>query len=336
MSHQGSLLKNHNLWAAVIIAAIPLILPEALLPVLCVGGVYAIAALGMSLLLGFAGQISLGHAAFLGLGAYTVAILTTRYHWPAFAALAASAVVPGAIAFVIGKPILKTRGFFLALATLGFGEIFYVFISRTDPFFGGLVGIGGIPYFSLGFYELSSYRDIFYLHWAVLLALVIYSQNLVNSRAGRAFRAISTDELAASTMGVDVAAYKLKIFVISAAYAGIGGGLLASYLSMTQPDGFRVTLSLFIVLAVIVGGMGNLWGVVIATVALTWLKDEQLSQYQEYGTLIYGIILILILIFAPNGLGALGQKWFDRLRRAGGRRQALACQKRADGDTPDR
>ncbi len=304
------LLKKTNLRVAVILAVLPLFFPEDFFRVLCLAAIYSIAALGMSLLLGYAGQISLGHAAFLGIGAYTTAILTTRFNWPVLLAFFASIIVSSIIAFIIGKPILKTRDFFLALATLGFGEIFFVFVSRTDPLFGGLVGIGGIPYFSIAGYEFSSYIQMYYLDWAILLGLVLYSQNMVNSRSGRAFRAISTDEMAASTMGIDVASYKLKIFILSGAYAAIAGSLLATYLSMTQPHGFRVNLSIFIVLAVIVGGMGSTWGVVVATVFLTWLKDEQLSQYQEYSTLIYGIILILILVFVPQGLGTLGQKVF--------------------------
>lgn len=308
------LLRNTSFWIALFLAVIPLFLSEDLFPILCLGAIYSIAALGMSLLLGYAGQISLGHAAFIGIGAYTTAILTTQLNWPVLAAFAAAIVVSSVIAYIIGKPILKTKGFFLALATLGFGEIFFVFTSRTDPVIGGLVGIGGIPYFSIAGYEFSSYIQMYYLNWVILLGLVLYSQNMVNSRSGRAFRAISTDELAASTMGINIAKYKLRIFVLSAAYAGIAGSLLATYLSMTQPYGFRVDLSIFIVLAVIVGGMGSLWGVVAATVVLTWLKDEQLSQYQEYSALIYGIILILILIFVPHGLGSLGQRTFQWMK----------------------
>ncbi len=308
------LLRNTNFWSALFLAVLPFFLPEDLFPSLCLGAVYSIAALGIGLLLGYAGQISLGHAAFMGIGAYTTAILTTQFNWPVLLSFFAAIIVSSAIAFVIGKPILKTKGFFLALATLGFGEIFFVFTSRTDPVIGGLVGIGGIPYFSIAGYEFSSYIEMYYLHWAILLGLVLYSQNIVNSRSGRAFRAISTDELAASTMGIDVAKYKLRIFVLSAAYAGIAGSLLATYLSMTQPYGFRVDLSIFIVLGVIVGGMGGLGGGVVATVVLTWLKDEQLSQYQEYSALLYGIILLLILIFAPQGLGSLGQRALQWLK----------------------
>lgn len=198
----------------------------------------------------------------------------------------------------------------MALATLGFGEIFFVFVSRTNPLLNGFAGIGDIPYFSIAGYKFSSYIQMYYLYWAILLCLILYAQNILNFRAGRALRAISTDELAASTMGIDVARYKLKIFVLSAAYAGIAGSLLATYLSLVQPYGFMVNLSIFLVVAVIVGGMGNPWGVVAATTFLTWLKDEKLSQYQEYSTLIYGVILILILIFVPQGPGFLVQRIF--------------------------
>jgi len=310
------LAKNTNFQVAVVLAVLPLFVPEDFFRFLCLGAIYSIAALGMSLLLGYAGQISLGHAAFMGIGAYTTAILTTQYNCPVSLAFLASIVASSLIAYVIGKPILRTKGFFLALATLGFGEIFFVFTSRTDPVIGGLVGIGGIPYFSIAGYEFTSYTQMHYLYWAILLGLILYAQAMVRTRTGRAFRAISVDELAASSMGIDVAGYKLKIFVISAAYAGIAGSLLTTYLSMTQPYGFRVDLSIFLVLAVIVGGMGNLWGAVAATVALTWLKDEQLSQYQEYSALIYGVILILILVFVPNGLGSL-RGLFVRRAKAG-------------------
>ncbi len=296
---------------------LPLFFPEDFFRILCVAAIYAIAALGMSLLLGYAGQISLGHAAFMGIGAYTTAILTTRYNCPVVLAFLASIAVTALIAFVVGKPVLKTKGYFLALATLGFGEIFYVFVSRTDAVIGGLYGLGGIPYFSIFGYEFSSYVQMYYLDWAILMGLIIYSQNMVNSRAGRAYRAISTDEVAASAMGIDVAGFKLKIFVLSGAYAGIAGSLMATYLSTAQPHGYGVQLSIFVVLAVIVGGMGNLWGTVVAAVILTWLKDEQLSRYQEYSTMIYGLILILILIFTPEGLASVRQKMKMIFKRGG-------------------
>ena len=205
-----TLLKSLNFWAAAILALLPLFFPEDFFRFLCLGAIYSIAALGMSLLLGYAGQISLGHAAFIGIGAYTTAILTTQFECPVVLAFFASIIVTSFIAFIIGKPILKTKEFFLALATLGFGEIFFVFVSRTDPVIGGLVGIGGIPYFSIAGYEFSSFVQMHYLYWAILLGLIIYSQTMVNTRTGRALRAISADELAASTMGIDVAGIGIR------------------------------------------------------------------------------------------------------------------------------
>ena len=299
------LFSNVYFWAAVVVGVLPLIFSEDLFRLLCLAAIYSIAALGMSLLLGYAGQISLGQAAFAGIGAYTTAILTTHFKWPSLIAFFSSIVISSFIAFVIGKPVLKTKGYFLALATLGFGEIFYVFVSRTDPFFGGLYGIGGVPYFSIAGYEFSSYIQMYYLDWAILLGLLLFSENMVNSRVGRALLAIQTDEVAASAMGIDVASFKLKIFVLSGAYGGIAGSLLANYISTAQPHGFTINLSIFVVLAVVLGGMGNLWGAVFATVILTWLRDEKLSQFQEYSSLIFGMILIFIFIFSPQGLGPL-------------------------------
>lgn len=161
------LLRNFNFWAAVVIAILPLIFPEDTFRILCLAIIYSIASLGMSLLLGHTGQLSLGQAAFAGIGAYTTALLTTRFNCPASLALFCSMGLAAAIAFVIGKPILKTKGYFLALATLGFGEIFYVFVSHTE-YFGGMYGIGGIPYFSIAGFEFDSYVRMFYLYSAVL------------------------------------------------------------------------------------------------------------------------------------------------------------------------
>jgi branched-chain amino acid transport system permease protein len=300
--------NNTNFWAAVIVAVLPLFLPEKSFRFLSLAAIYAIAALGLSLLLGCAGQISLGVAAFVGIGAYTTAILTTRFHWPSVLAFFSAIIASSAIAFVIGKPVLKMKGFFLALATLGFNEIFFIFVSRTDPVVGGLYGIGGVPYFSIAGYEISNYVRMYYLDWAILLGFLLFSENMVNSRVGRALLAIHADEVAASAMGVDVAKFKLKLFVLSGAYAGTAGSLLANYLSTAQPDGFTLELSVFILLSVVFGGMGKLWGTVIATVILTWLKDEKLTQYQEYSSLIFGIIIIFVFIFLPQGVGSLFQR----------------------------
>jgi branched-chain amino acid transport system permease protein len=322
------LFGNINFWAAVIIAILPLFFGDNFFRIVSLGAIYAIAALGMSLLLGYTGQISMGQAAFTGIGAYTTGLVTTLFNWPGPLALFSSIVVSAVIAFVLGKPILKTKGYFLALATLGFGEIFYVFVSQTDPVLRGFYGIAGVPSFTIAGYELSSYIQMYYLHWGILLGLLIFSQNMVNSRVGRALLAVNTDEVAASAMGVDVAKYKLKIFVLCGIYGGIAGSLLANYIGTAQPHGFTVGFSIFIILAVVVGGMGNLWGVVLSTVILAWLRDEKLSQYMEYSSLMFGIILILIFIFCPQGIGSLAKRIITATKwRPFGRRFGVVSKK---------
>lgn len=301
-------LRSINFWTAVILAACPMVLPERLHGVLALGAIYSISSLGLSMLLGYADQISMSQAAFMGIGAYTTALLTTEIGCPPPVALVASAIVSAAIALVVGKPVLKTKGFFLALATLGFGEMFFSFVVRTEELIGGEQGIGGVPYFSIVGYEFGTYAHMYYLSWAILFMFLIYSQNMTNSRAGRAFRALGTDDVAASAMGIDVASYKLKLFVLAGAYGGVAGSLMSFYFTAVHPHVFGSSLSIFILLAVIMGGMASLWGTVAATVFLTWLQAEQLSRFQEYSNFLYGIIIILVVIFAPNGLRSLREK----------------------------
>jgi len=265
-------------------------------------GIYAILALGLSLFMGYAGQISLGHAAFFGIGAYTTAILTTRYAFPTFVAFWASAVSAAVIAFFIGRPILKLKGYFLALATLGFGEIFLVITRESTDLTGGVIGIFGIPWFSVMGFIFDTYLKQYYLTWGVLIGLFIFSKNLVRSKVGRALLAVAASEDAASSVGINVSRIKLEIFVLGAAFAGLAGSLFACVMSIANPEAFSLGLTVPIVMMVILGGMGNLYGPIAGAILLTWLIDV-LSKYQEYSLPIYGVILILLLIFFPDGIG---------------------------------
>jgi branched-chain amino acid transport system permease protein len=265
-------------------------------------GIYAILALGLSLFIGYAGQISLGHAAFFGIGAYTTAILTTRYALPSLLAFLASALFAAAAAYLIGKPILKLKGYFLALATLGFGEIFLVMVRESTELTGGVIGIFGIPWFSVSGFSFDTYLKQYYLIWGVLIGLFIFSKNLVRSKVGRATLAVASSEDAASSVGINVPRMKLQIFVLGAAFAGLAGSLFASIMSTANPEAFSLGFTVLIVMMVIIGGMGNLYGPVAGAILLTWLMDF-LSQYQEYSLPIYGGILILLLIFFPDGIG---------------------------------
>lgn len=265
-------------------------------------GIYSILSLGLSLFMGYAGQISLGHAAFFGIGAYTTAILTTQYALPTFVAFWASSVSAAVIAYLIGRPILKLKGYFLALATLGFGEIFLVIIRESTDLTGGVIGIFGIHWFSLMGFSFDTYLKQYYLAWGVLIGLFIFSKNLVRSKVGRALLAVAASEDAASSVGINVPRIKLEIFVLGAAFAGLAGSLFACVMSIANPEAFSLGLTVLIVMMVILGGMGNLYGPIAGAILLTWLMDI-LSKYQEYSLPIYSVILILLLIFFPDGIG---------------------------------
>jgi branched-chain amino acid transport system permease protein len=265
-------------------------------------GIYAILALGLSLFLGYAGQISLGHAAFFGIGTYTTAILTTRYAFPTFLAFWASALSAAVIAYLIGRPILKLKGYFLALATLGFGEIFLVIVRESADLTGGVIGIFGIPWFSVMGFSFDTYLKQYYLIWGVLIGLFIFSKNLVRSKVGRSLLAVAASEDAASSVGIHVPRVKLEIFVLGAAFAGLAGSLFSCVMSTANPEAFSLGFTVLIVMMVILGGMGSIYGPVVGAILLTWLMDI-LSKYQEYSLPIYGVILIMLLIFFPDGIG---------------------------------
>ncbi len=265
-------------------------------------GIYAILSLGLSLFIGFAGQISLGHAAFFGIGAYTTAIFATRYDIQSVLSFLASGFSAAVIAYVIGKPILKLKGYFLALATLGFGEIFLVIVRESTNLTGGVIGIFGIPWFSAMGFSFDTYLKQYYLIWGVLIGLFIFSKNLVRSKVGRAILALAVSEDAASSVGINVPRLKLHIFALGAAYAGLAGSLFASVMSTANPEAFSLGFTVLIVMMVILGGIGNLYGPVAGAILLTWLMDF-LGPYQEYSLPIYSVILILLLIFFPDGIG---------------------------------
>jgi len=265
-------------------------------------GIYAILALGLSLFMGYAGQISLGHAAFFGIGAYTTAILTARHGFPPFVAFWVSALSASVIAYLIGRPILKLKGYFLALATLGFGEIFLVMVRESTDLTGGVIGIFGIPWFSVIGFSFDTYLKQYYLTWGVLTGLFVFSKNLVRSKVGRALLAVAASEDAASSVGINVPRIKLEIFVLGAAFAGLAGSLFACVMSTANPEAFSLGFTVLIVMMVILGGTGNIYGPIAGAILLTWLMDI-LSRYQEYSLPIYSVILILLLIFFPDGIG---------------------------------
>jgi len=310
LPHRKKEFKKRDFCYLAVLLLFPLLWSDPHLHHLMVlAGINAILALGLSLFLGYAGQISLGHAAFFGIGAYTTAILTTRYAFPSFVAFGASAVAATIMAYLIGRPILKLKGYFLAVATLGFGEIFLVIVREMRGLTNGVIGIFGIPWFTFIGFSFDTYLKQYYLIWGVLVGLLLFSKNLVRSKMGRAFLAVAASEDAAASIGICVAQIKLGVFVLGAAFAGFAGSLFATVMSTASPDAFGLNLSVLVVMMVILGGMGNLYGPIAGAIFLTWLMD-MLGRFQEYSLPIYGVILILLLIFFPDGIGTrLGMRF---------------------------
>lgn len=282
-------------------------------------GIHTILVVGLNLLMGYAGQISLGHAAFFGLGAYTSGILTATCGVNPWLALAAGLVLSGAAAVLIGVPALKLKGYYLAMATLGFGIIVYIVFNQAQAWTGGPSGLPGIPSLTLAGYALSSPRSLYLLIWAAVVGILALSAGLVDSRLGRALRALHDSDAAAESLGVDTARLKLMIFVWSALYASLAGSLYAHTLNFIAPASFDVMFSIKLVTMVVVGGMASVWGSLLGAAVLTVLP-ELLVVFHDFEVVIFGGILMVVMIFLPRGLvrGLLDLKEFRRYRRQGG------------------
>jgi len=282
-------------------------------------GIHAILVVGLNLLLGYAGQISLGHAAFFGLGAYTSGILTATYGLNPWLALPVGLLVAGAAAFLIGVPALKLKGYYLAMATLGFGIIVYITLKQAQGLTGGPSGLSGIPPLSLAGFALDTPARLYLLIWSLLGVILLLSANLVDSRLGRALRALHDSEVAAQSLGVDIARAKLLIFVWSALYAALAGSLYAHTLNFIAPDSFGFMFSIKLVTMVVVGGMASIWGSLLGAAVLTALP-QFLTVFHDYEIIIFGGILMVVMIFLPRGLvrGLLDLWEFRRSRQEGG------------------
>jgi len=264
-------------------------------------GINTMLAVALNLLLGFAGQISLGHAAFFGLGAYISGILTTRYAIDPWMAMVAATVCVAVIAFIIGFPILKLKGHYLAMATLGFGIIVYIIFNETVAWTGGPSGMSGIPNFSLGPVIFDSDITNFYLIWTFTLLTMLLSVNLGNSRIGRALRAIHDSEVAARVMGVNARILKVQIFTVSALISACAGSLYAHTMTFIAPASFGFNFSVELVTMVIIGGLGSIYGSFLGAAILT-LLPEFLRVFRDFDIVIYGLLLIVMTMFMPGGL----------------------------------
>ncbi len=301
MSDVSRTLSQTGIFLGLLLLAPHLLTNEYYLTVLILSGINAIIVAGLSLLLGYAGQISLGHAAFYGLSAYLSAMASTTWGWPMEASLLLAISVTALIAFLIGIPTLKLSGHYLAMATLGFGVIVYIVFNETVELTGGPSGFTGIPRLKLFGYLFQSDLSYYYLIATVLALVVLVSLNLIHSRVGRALRAIHTSEKAAQVAGIDIAKYKLLVFVLSAVFAAIAGVLYAHYLTFVAPTSFSFMFSVGLITMVVLGGMSSLWGAVAGAFFLTVLP-QFLQVFEKFEVLIFGAILVVGMMFMPEGL----------------------------------
>ncbi|HEY3374086.1 MAG TPA: branched-chain amino acid ABC transporter permease [Candidatus Aquicultor sp.] len=310
-TNRKPVIQSNWFWVLVY-GAIMALLPLALtnnyyIKILIIMGINTIIVLGLNLLMGYAGQVSLGHAAFYGIGAYASAILTTKYGLSPWFGIAASVVLGGLIAYAIAVPTLRLKGHYLAMATLGFAEIVHVLFLELRDYTGGTDGIFGIPSISFGSFTLETPIKLYALVLIITLVALIMAINIINSRVGRALRAVHGSEVAASAMGVDTSKYKIQVFVLSAVLACIGGSLYAHMAGYVSPESFTLGVSITLVTMVVFGGMANVWGAVIGASMLTLLQ-EYLKGYDDYNFVIFGAILVLAMVFMPKGLVGAGSK----------------------------
>ena len=292
-------------------ALIPVLVRDAYyLSVLTFIAIHSMIAVGLCLLIGYAGQISLGHAAFYGLGAYTTAILTTKSGWSPWLALPLAIAATCLIAYIIGVPTLRLKGHYLAMATLGFGMIVHIVMKEFLPLTGGNSGITDIPTLSLAGLALDNELRFYCLACGAAVAILLFSSNVSHSRAGRALRAVHGSEMAAALSGVDIAGYKIKVFVLSAGYAAIAGFLYAHYVKFISPQPFDFKFSVELVVMVVLGGVGSVWGGLVGAGLVTAL-GEALRRFGDYDIIVFGTILIVVVVFMPAGIvgwiGGLGQ-----------------------------
>jgi branched-chain amino acid transport system permease protein len=299
---------------ALILASLPFLFPDNyfVTVVFTSAALNATLAISLNLLMGYAGQISLGHAAFFGMGAYSSAILTSRYEWNGVLAIFAGMLLTGIIAFIIARPILRLKGHYLAMATLGFGIIVSIILVQAGDFTGGPDGLGDIPQLVLFGWIVETDFHWYVIMCSVLVIVVWLSNNLIDSRNGRALRALHGSEIAAELMGINTTAVKSSIFVLSALIASFAGSLFAHQQSFISPDSFNFFFSIELVTIVVLGGLASTYGAIFGAVVLTFLP-ELLVVFEDYEVMVFGAILMIIMIFMPQGLFVTLEKQTLRL-----------------------
>lgn len=309
----------------IILVAVIIILPfisnSFFLSMMILIGLYALVGTGLTMLMGYAGQISLGHAAFYGIGAYSTAIMTGTYGLPSVIGIIVGLIIAGFIAYIIGHPTLKLKENYLALATLGFGIIIFTFFKEFKGLTGGLNGFFGIPAFNLFGFLFDTDVKFYLLTWILVLLGIIFANNMIQSRLGRALRSIHGSEVAASSIGINIQKYKLQVFVLSAIYASIAGSLYAHYITFINPNLFTAMESINFLIIVVIGGSASVWGGVIGAALYVflseWLKEITPTIFPnvggEFQIIFFGLLIVVMLIFMPKGFISLLKNLVDKI-----------------------
>lgn len=331
---------NKGVWPKLVLVVALLVWPlivqgQYALTVMTTAGLFVILTLSLWVILGTAGQLSFGHSAFYGIGAYITGLLCTRLGVPTLLALVAGALGAGAVAVVIGRPVLKLKYFYLALATIGVSQIFLVILLMGGDVTGGSNGFTGIPDLNIFGFSVENFMRKYYVVWIVALVILLALERVGKYRVGRAWRALAASEIAASSLGLRIAQWKLRAFVISAVVCGIAGGLFAFVLNSVSPSSFTFTASILPIVMLLVGGQRSIWGAVIGGVIMTWIVNG-FSSIQQYTGVAYSVILLLLLLLLPGGvLSALKPGQVAKLKAWLGRENVhqpdpIACAKAAE------
>lgn len=289
------------LLVAIILVLLPYVIPNNYYLDLAIRMVInAIIVLGLNLLIGYAGQISLGHAGFVGLGAFASAVLPYHFGLPAMGAMLAGAVGTGLLAAALAGPILRLKGHYLAMATLGLGIIINIVLRNESQYTGGPDGMPVMPLSVFGF-EVSGDQTWYWIVATLLCISIWASLNLINSPFGRALRALHGSEIAAQVAGVKVERYKAMVFVMSAVFASLMGSVTAHHIGFITPSISDFPHSIELLTMVVVGGVASVYGSVVGAVLLTALP-QALANFEGWETVTYGCILVSCMIFVPKGV----------------------------------
>jgi branched-chain amino acid transport system permease protein len=307
---------------ALLLVVFPLLAPETVVNVGVYALIYGIAAIGLTLLMGLAGQVSLGQAAFFAVGAYGQALLVTRYQVPMVVAALVAVGLAMLVALLVGVPLLRLRGHYLALATLGLGIIVTVVATESD-YLGATSGLYGIGKPEFGGRRYDSPAEYFWLLSPVVFLALLVARNIVAGRVGRALGAVNDSEVAAECLGVNTYRLRLQVFVVSAGYAGLAGVAFVHWIGVVNPNAANFPLSVEFLLMSVLGGLGSVWGAIVGAFAVE-LLDEGLRSLiptllpgavGEVQLIGFGVVLTAVILFVPGGIHGMWRSMLARLRR---------------------